>query len=129
MYFGRQVDTACDQGTESDFATMAAYNPTHPLVALVEGPKRGNLSHFSGAIRGLTCAESGPLLGSVQRPRMTPKPSFRRPASHAHRDVTSLLGSALTENRVICQFREMVEAGCLASSGISLTTRLSCWSI
>jgi hypothetical protein len=61
-------------------------------------------------------------LAAFSAPRMTPKPSFRRPASHAHRDVTSLLGSALTENRVICQFREMVEAGCLASSGISLTT-------
>jgi len=35
-----------------------------------------------------------------------------------------LLGSALTENRLICQFREMVEAGCLASYGIGLTTRL-----
>jgi ABC-type uncharacterized transport system substrate-binding protein len=43
--------------------------------------------------------------------------------------VTSLLGSALTENRLICQFREMVETGCLASYGIGLTTRLSCWSI
>jgi len=75
---------------------------------------------------------------------MTPKPSFRRPASHAHHLLTyygsgsrpllfslrdQLLGSALTENRLICQFREMVEAGCLASYGIGLTTRLSCWSI
>src|SRR5205814_3350239 len=36
----------------------------------------------------LRSAESGPLLGSVQRPRMTPKPSFRRPASHAHHLLT-----------------------------------------